>query len=104
MKVCVCLVCFSLVPVHLGKGQWLARQIQSLQMRRRLIGVLESQSFLKPSEYFSDDESDDSFHISLDSSVLSTFDDMESNGKKIAVFTAAEFCLLVLSAMMHCTL
>lgn len=55
-----------------GKGQWLARQIQSLQKEH--VGV-------NTSEYFSDDESDESFHTSLDSSVFFTLEDMESDGK-----------------------
>lgn len=72
----------SLVPVCLGKGQWLARQIQSLQRKRSQIGVLEWQSVMNTSEYFSDDESDDSFHTSLDGSVFSAFEDMESDGTR----------------------
>ncbi|KAB5565628.1 hypothetical protein PHYPO_G00243780 [Pangasianodon hypophthalmus] len=62
-----------------SKGQWLARQIEFLQKKRSL-GVLESQSVVNTSEYFSDDESDDSFHTSLDGSVFCTFEDMESDG------------------------
>lgn len=79
MFVCKCV--FSLVPVCLGKGQWLARQIQSLMKKR---SVLESQSVMSTSEYFSDDESDDSFHTSLDGSVFSAFEDMESDGKNLS--------------------
>lgn len=88
---------FSLVPVCLGKGQWLARQIQSLQRKRSQIGVLEWQSVMNTSEYFSDDESDDSFHTSLDGSVFSAFEDMESDGKRQFSFQL-HFCLLELSA------
>ncbi|XP_053497678.1 leucine-rich repeat serine/threonine-protein kinase 2 isoform X1 [Ictalurus furcatus] len=62
-----------------SKGQWLARQIQFLQKRSQ-IGVLESQSVVNTSEYFSDDESDDSLYTSLDDSVFCTFEDMESDG------------------------
>ncbi|XP_058264093.1 leucine-rich repeat serine/threonine-protein kinase 2 isoform X3 [Hemibagrus wyckioides] len=54
-----------------SKGQWLARQIQSLQKEH--VGV-------NTSEYFSDDESDESFHTSLDGSVFFTLEDMESDG------------------------
>lgn len=77
--------CFSVVPVCLGKGQWLARQIQTIQKKR---SVLESQIFMNTSEYFSEDESDDSFHASLDGNIFLTFEDMESDGD-ITVFTSA---------------
>lgn len=65
----------------LGKGQWLARKIKSLQKKRSQTGVAESQSVVNTSEYFSDNESDDSFHTPLDDSVFFTFEDIESDGK-----------------------
>lgn len=76
-------VCDLVVPVCLGKGQWLARQIQSLQKGRSQIGVLGSQSGGNTSQYFSDDESDESFHTSLDGNMFFTLDGMESDGKII---------------------
>ncbi|XP_060742144.1 leucine-rich repeat serine/threonine-protein kinase 2 isoform X1 [Tachysurus vachellii] len=65
---------------RISKGQWLARQIQSLQKGRSQIGVLGSQSGGNTSQYFSDDESDESFHTSLDGNMFFTLDGMESDG------------------------
>ncbi|KAK3558164.1 hypothetical protein QTP86_011860 [Hemibagrus guttatus] len=62
---------FGHVQRRESKGQWLARQIQSLQKEQ--VGV-------NTSEYFSDDESDESFHTSLDDSMFFTLEDMESDG------------------------
>ncbi|XP_060770914.1 leucine-rich repeat serine/threonine-protein kinase 2 isoform X4 [Neoarius graeffei] len=50
-----------------SKGQWLARKIKS-------------QSVVNTSEYFSDNESDDSFHTTLDDGVFFTFEGIESDG------------------------
>lgn len=87
----------------LGKGQWLARRIQFLQKKRSQTGALESQSVMNTSEYFSDDECDDSFHTSLDDGVYSAFEDMESDGKSHS-FIQSQLHLLVLSAMTNCSL
>lgn len=94
---CVCEFIFSLVPMCLGKGQWLARQIQFLQKKRSYIGVLESQSVVNTSEYFSDDESDDSLYTSLDDSVFCTFEDMESDGKSRSFHFSCILCIGIFS-------
>ncbi|XP_046715187.1 leucine-rich repeat serine/threonine-protein kinase 2 isoform X3 [Silurus meridionalis] len=60
-----------------SKGKWLAKQIKSMQKKRSPIGILVSQN---TTEYFSDDESDESFYTSLDDSVFSAFEDIESDG------------------------
>ncbi|KAF4095390.1 leucine-rich repeat serine/threonine-protein kinase 2 [Onychostoma macrolepis] len=62
-----------------SKGQHLARQILSLQRNKEFVGVARLRSDASTSEYFTDEESDDS-HISLDESLTRMFDDMESDG------------------------
>lgn len=84
----------------LGKGQWLARQIQTMQKKR---SVSESRIFMNTSEYFSEDESDDSLYTSLDGSMFSTFEDMESDGN-IKFFTSATFGLIAFSETTCCSL
>lgn len=71
---CIWLCKLFLIPVHLGKGQWLARQIQFLQTKSQMSFL----SLVSTSEYFSDDESDDSYY-NLEESVF--FEDIESDGK-----------------------
>ncbi|KAM9496194.1 leucine-rich repeat serine/threonine-protein kinase 2 isoform 1-T1 [Clarias gariepinus] len=55
-----------------SKGQWLARQIQFLQTKSQMSFL----SLVSTSEYFSDDESDDSYY-NLEESVF--FEDIESD-------------------------
>uniref|UniRef100_A0A8C2DEM9 non-specific serine/threonine protein kinase n=1 Tax=Cyprinus carpio TaxID=7962 RepID=A0A8C2DEM9_CYPCA len=62
-----------------SKGQRLARQILSLQRNKGFLGVGRLRSDASTSEYFTDEESDDS-HISLDESLVFMFDEMESDG------------------------
>uniref|UniRef100_A0A673G3Y9 non-specific serine/threonine protein kinase n=1 Tax=Sinocyclocheilus rhinocerous TaxID=307959 RepID=A0A673G3Y9_9TELE len=62
-----------------SKGQRLARQILSLQRNKGFLGVGRLRSDASTSEYFTDEESDDS-HISLDESLVLMFDEMESDG------------------------
>ncbi len=63
----------------------MARQILSLQRNKGFVGVARLRSDASTSEYFTDEESDDS-HISLDESLVFMFDDMESNGKMILTY------------------
>ncbi|XP_066523231.1 leucine-rich repeat serine/threonine-protein kinase 2 isoform X2 [Hoplias malabaricus] len=63
-----------------SKGLWLARQILALQRKRCQVGVSGLKGDVNTSGYFSDEESDDSSHIFLDSSVVFTFEDLESDG------------------------
>ncbi|KAI2648089.1 Leucine-rich repeat serine/threonine-protein kinase 2 [Labeo rohita] len=62
-----------------SKGQRLARQILSIQRNKGFVGVGRLQSDASTSEYFTDEESDDS-HVSLDESLAFMLDDMESDG------------------------
>ncbi|XP_072526503.1 leucine-rich repeat serine/threonine-protein kinase 2 isoform X3 [Salminus brasiliensis] len=63
-----------------SKGQWIARHILALQRKRGQLGVSGPQGDVNTSGYFSDEESDDSLHISLNGSLVFTFEDMESDG------------------------
>ncbi|RXN30071.1 leucine-rich repeat serine threonine- kinase 2-like protein [Labeo rohita] len=62
-----------------SKGQRLARQILSIQRNKGFVGVGRLRSDASTSEYFTDEESDDS-HVSLDESLAFMLDDMESDG------------------------
>ncbi|XP_059402295.1 leucine-rich repeat serine/threonine-protein kinase 2 [Carassius carassius] len=62
-----------------SKGQRLAGQILSFQRNKGFVGVGRLRSDASTSEYFTDEESDES-HISLDESLVSLFDDMEIDG------------------------
>ncbi len=63
----------------------MARQILSLQRNKGFVGVARSRRDASTSEYFTDEESDDS-HISLNESLVFMFDDMESDGKIILTY------------------
>ncbi|XP_043083989.1 leucine-rich repeat serine/threonine-protein kinase 2 isoform X2 [Puntigrus tetrazona] len=62
-----------------SKGQRLARQILSLQRNKGFVGADRLRSNASTSEYFTDEESDDS-HISFDESLVHMFDEIESDG------------------------
>ncbi|XP_016094033.1 leucine-rich repeat serine/threonine-protein kinase 2 [Sinocyclocheilus grahami] len=62
-----------------SKGQRLARQFLSLQRNKGFVGVGRLRSDASTSEYFTDEESDES-HISLDESLVFMFHNMESDG------------------------
>ncbi|XP_016351514.1 leucine-rich repeat serine/threonine-protein kinase 2 [Sinocyclocheilus anshuiensis] len=63
-----------------SKGQRLARQFLSLQRNKGFVGVGRLRSDASTSEYFTDEESDES-HISLDESLVFMFHNMESDGQ-----------------------
>ncbi|XP_028813822.1 leucine-rich repeat serine/threonine-protein kinase 2 [Denticeps clupeoides] len=72
------------------KGQILARLIRSLQRMRRTLG---SSGVLNDiSGCLSDDESDDSSHISMDDSAVFTFEDMEDDGSEGFTFVGKVSC------------
>lgn len=60
----------------------MARQILSIQRNKGFVGVGRLRSDASTSEYFTDEESDDS-HVSLDESLAFMLDDMESDGEMI---------------------
>ncbi|XP_076120620.1 leucine-rich repeat serine/threonine-protein kinase 2 isoform X1 [Alosa pseudoharengus] len=62
------------------KGQSLARQIQLLQKKKGTVGSPGMLNDL--SGYLSGEESDDSSHISLEDSLVFTFEDIESDGSE----------------------
>ncbi|XP_035378782.1 leucine-rich repeat serine/threonine-protein kinase 2 isoform X2 [Electrophorus electricus] len=61
-----------------NKGRCLARQILALQKKRGL-GLSRLEGDVNSSEYFSDEESDDPSHISLDDSLVFAFEDLVSD-------------------------
>ncbi|XP_063053103.1 leucine-rich repeat serine/threonine-protein kinase 2 isoform X2 [Engraulis encrasicolus] len=73
------------------KGYTLARQIQALQKKR---GAAGSQSILNDltAGYFSGEESDDSSHISLEDSLVFTFEDIESDSSEGAQGMLRRYC------------
>uniref|UniRef100_A0A9J7ZIQ1 non-specific serine/threonine protein kinase n=1 Tax=Cyprinus carpio carpio TaxID=630221 RepID=A0A9J7ZIQ1_CYPCA len=76
-------------PTNKQNSQRLARQILSLQRNKGFLGVGRLRSDASTSEYFTDEESDDS-HISLDESLVFMFDEMEI--LKISLVTSVFFC------------
>uniref|UniRef100_A0A8C1W1W7 non-specific serine/threonine protein kinase n=1 Tax=Cyprinus carpio TaxID=7962 RepID=A0A8C1W1W7_CYPCA len=72
----------------------LARQILSLQRIRGFVGVGRLRSDASTSEYFTDEESDES-HISLDESMVFMLDDMEIDGKMEATVRRIQASLYI---------
>uniref|UniRef100_A0A673GBY9 non-specific serine/threonine protein kinase n=1 Tax=Sinocyclocheilus rhinocerous TaxID=307959 RepID=A0A673GBY9_9TELE len=78
-------------PINKKNSQRLARQILSLQRNKGFLGVGRLRSDASTSEYFTDEESDDS-HISLDESLVLMFDEMEI--LKSSLVTSVFFCFI----------
>ncbi|XP_076863676.1 leucine-rich repeat serine/threonine-protein kinase 2 isoform X2 [Brachyhypopomus gauderio] len=61
------------------KGQRLARYMLALQKKKASLGLLKLEGDVNTSGYFSEEESDERSHISLDDSLVFAFEDLESD-------------------------